>query len=75
MKKIIAFSSMLILASCTSLPFLNNDNPSDSQSPQGDYVDLQVKIHSTYSLFKALNIFNLSVPSSYSSFISLNRLV
>ena len=55
MKKIIAFSSMLILASCTSLPFLNNDHSSDSQSPQRDYVDLQVKIHSTYSLFKALN--------------------
>lgn len=46
---------MLILSSCTSLPFLDNDNSSDSQSPQGDYVDLQVKIHSTYSLFKALN--------------------
>ena len=55
MKKIIAFSSMLILTSCTSLPFLNNDNSSDSQSPHGDYVDLQVKIHSTYSLYKALN--------------------
>ena len=46
---------MLILSSCASLPFLNNDNSSNDQSSQADYVDLQVKIHSTYSLFKALN--------------------
>ena len=55
MKKIITFSSLLILGSCTSIPFLNNANPSEDVSPQISYIDLQVKIHSTYSLFKALN--------------------
>ena len=55
MKKIITFSSLLILGSCTSLPFLGNSDSSDAQSSQEDYVNLQVKIHSTYSLFKALN--------------------
>ena len=55
MKKIITFSSLLILGSCSSLPFFNNADSSPIQSPERDYVDLQVKIHSTYSLFKALN--------------------
>ena len=55
MKKIITFSSLVIFSSCTSLPFLNNDNSSDEKFPETTYVDLQVKIHSTYSLFKALN--------------------
>ena len=55
MRKIIAFSSLLILGSCASMPFLNNNKTSIDQSPQRDYINLQVKIHSTYSLFKALN--------------------
>jgi len=55
MKKIITFSSLLILGSCSSLPFFNDTDSSPTQSPESDYVDLQVKIHSTYSLFKALN--------------------
>jgi len=55
MRKIITFSSLLILGSCTSLPFLDNAKTSINQSPERSYVDLQVKIHSTYSLFKALN--------------------
>ena len=38
------------------MPFLNNDNESfNTSSPEGDYIDLQVKLHSTYSLYKAFN--------------------
>ena len=52
---ILIFSFLGIFSSCSgNLPFLNNDN-SLTLSPEGDYIDLQVKLHSTYSLFKALN--------------------
>ena len=55
MRLILMFSFLGIFSSCSgNLPFLNNDNPS-SLSSEGDYIDLQVKLHSTYSLFKALN--------------------
>tara|TARA_B100000029_G_scaffold194101_1_gene192133 strand:- start:1880 stop:2104 length:225 start_codon:yes stop_codon:yes gene_type:complete len=55
MRLILMFSFLGIFSSCSgNLPFLNNDNPS-SPSSEGDYIDLQVKLHSTYSLFKALN--------------------
>ena len=45
---------MLLFGSCTGeLPFLNASK--DNVSPESDYMNLQVKLHSTYSLFKAFN--------------------
>ena len=54
MKIILAVSTMLLFGSCTGeLPFLNDSK--DNVSPESDYMNLQVKLHSTYSLFKAFN--------------------
>ena len=55
MRIILVFSLIAVFSSCSgNLPFLDNDQ-SLNLSPEGDYIDLQVKLHSTYSLLKALN--------------------
>ena len=54
MKIILIVFSLLLFGSCTGeLPFL--DDSSQNVSSESDYMDLQVKLHSTYSLYKALN--------------------
>ena len=57
MKKIITLALCLIFSSCTSdgFPFFGNNDSTSHESPEGTYINLQVKLHSTYSLFKALN--------------------
>ena len=54
MKKIIMILFLGVFGSCSNSSFFN-DSESTPTSPNADYIDLQVKIHSTYSLFKALN--------------------
>ena len=54
MKKIIVAIMMLFCLSCSNVPFLNNDS-SPSMSSEQNYIDLQVKLHTAYSLLKSLN--------------------
>ena len=54
MKIVLIVFSLLLFGSCTGeLPFL--DNSQQNAFPESDYIDLQVKLHSTYSLYKAFN--------------------
>ena len=56
MKKIIISSLLLLTLSCSNIPFFNNNNQSeDDKKPERTYIDLQIKLHSAYSIFKALN--------------------
>ena len=54
MKKIFISSILLLAFSCSSLPFMNNTSPEVDIAPERTYIDLQVKMHSAYTLFKAL---------------------
>ena len=45
---------MLFCLSCSNAPFFNNDSSSNMSSEQ-NYIDLQVKLHTAYSLLKSLN--------------------
>ena len=54
MKIILIVFSLLLFGSGTGeLPFLDDSNK--NVSSETDYIDLQVNLHSTYSLYKALN--------------------
>jgi|TARA_Y100000758_G_C15763857_1_gene316897 hypothetical protein len=55
MKKILVLLSLLLILSCNNLPFSNNDNSDYDNNPEREYIDLQIKLSSIYSLFKALN--------------------
>ena len=55
MKKIIVALMMLFCLSCSNVPFLNNDSSSNMSSEQ-NYINLQVKLHTAYSLLKSLNL-------------------
>ena len=55
MKKILVLLSLLLILSCNNLPFSNNDNLDYDNNPEREYIDLQIKLSSIYSLFKALN--------------------
>ena len=55
MKKIAILLFLILFLSCNSLPFLNNDKSEANNYPERTYIDLQVKLHTAYSLFKALN--------------------
>ena len=55
MKKILVILSLLLILSCNNLPFSNNDNSDYDNNPEREYIDLQIKLSSIYSLFKALN--------------------
>ena len=54
MKKVLFVFSMLLFCSCAGkIPFL--DDTEYRINPESHYINLQVKLQSTYSLFKALN--------------------
>tara|TARA_Y100000590_G_C15696033_1_gene1005143 strand:- start:613 stop:858 length:246 start_codon:yes stop_codon:yes gene_type:complete len=64
MNKIVITIALLLMLSCNKNEKVNREfyfSPSakeDTQNlmtPSGDYVDLQIKIHSAYALLKALN--------------------
>ena len=55
MKKILVLLSLLLILSCNNIPFSNNDNSDYDNNPEREYIDLQIKLSSIYSLFKALN--------------------
>ena len=55
MKKILVLLSLLLILSCNNHPFSNNDNSDYDNNPEREYIDLQIKLSSIYSLFKALN--------------------
>ena len=55
MKKIIIALMMLFCMSCSSIPFLNNNSQANMSSGE-NYINLQVKLHTAYSLLKSLNL-------------------
>mgnify|MGYP007063839334 CR=1 FL=1 len=57
MKKILVSSLLILSFSCANLPFIGdnvNNEKEKSINPEREYIDLQIKMHSAYSLFKAL---------------------
>tara|TARA_B100001750_G_C15339318_1_gene511428 strand:- start:427 stop:657 length:231 start_codon:yes stop_codon:yes gene_type:complete len=57
MKKIFISLVLILSFSCSNLPFLENDAEKIKETkadPERAYIDLQIKMHSAYSLFKAL---------------------
>jgi len=57
MKKILVLSLLILSFSCANLPFIGdnvNNEKEKSINPEREYIDLQIKMHSAYSLFKAL---------------------
>tara|TARA_B100000959_G_C14529155_1_gene438744 strand:+ start:198 stop:431 length:234 start_codon:yes stop_codon:yes gene_type:complete len=59
MKRIAILLFLLLFLSCSSLPFMNNNNSNNNSPsnalPERIYIDTQIKLHTAYSLFKALN--------------------
>ena len=55
MKRIAILLFLLLFLSCSSLPFMNNNNSPSNALPERIYIDTQIKLHTAYSLFKALN--------------------
>ncbi len=54
MKKIITSLLVLFCMSCSN-PNLFNNSSNSSISPNQDFINLQVKLHTAYSLLKSLN--------------------
>ena len=57
MKKILIASVLILSFSCSTLPFRGFDENNKIEKnidPERAYIDLQIKMHSAYSLFKAL---------------------
>ena len=55
MKKIIILVPLVLFLSCSSLPFFNNDSSNNDSTLGEKYIELQVQVHTAYTLLKALN--------------------
>ena len=55
MKKIVISFILLLFLSCANSPFSNKTTSLSGMSSGEQYIDLQVRIHTAYTLLKSLN--------------------